>query len=152
MISAISGLLAGAGLMTSLSASRIDRIKSSSDKYWSLYLLMNQWVRIRQDGKNLKSYFQANGYQTIAIYGMNYIGETLYRELRESGIFVKYAIDKNAEAICSEVDVILPEYIPGGVDVIVVTPITYFDEIEDELASKVSCPVISMEEILDESE
>ena len=34
------------------------------------------------------------------------------------------------------------------VDAIVVTAITFFDEIEEQLQSKVSCPIISLEDIL----
>ena len=35
-----------------------------------------------------------------------------------------------------------------AVDVIVVTPITSFFEIEDELSKKVSCPIISIEDVI----
>ena len=34
------------------------------------------------------------------------------------------------------------------VDAIVVTAVTFFDEIEDELHKKVNCPILSLEDIL----
>ena len=58
----------------------------------SLFLMMNQWVKVKQDGKNLSSYFEKEGYKQIAIYGMSYAGETLMEELIDSPVTVKYGI------------------------------------------------------------
>ena len=61
---------------------------------------------------------------------------------------VKYIIDKNADCIYSDVDVITPDDDLEQVDVIVVTAIYYFDEIEEMLSQKVDYPIISLEDIL----
>lgn len=55
---------------------------------------MNQWVKIKQEGKNLSEYFEESWYKRIAIYGMNYAGETLVDELKDIGITIAYGIDK----------------------------------------------------------
>ena len=85
------------------------------------------------------------------IYGMNYVGETLLSELANTNIQVKYAIDKNADNIYADVDILSPEDDFDNVDVVIVTPITFFDEIEETLSEKLDCPIISMEDILYES-
>lgn len=119
-----------------------------SDKHLALFLMMNQWVKVKQEGKNLASYFERNGYHEIAIYGMSYAGETLIDELAGSNIKIKYGIDRNADNIYAEVDVVSVEDELEKVDAIVVTPIKFFDEIEEKLSEKINCPIISLEDIL----
>ena len=122
--------------------------KQMSDKHLTLFLLMNQWVKVKQEGKNLSSYFMANGYKKIAVYGMSYMGETLVEELKESGVEVAYGIDKNADGIYADIDVVSMDDELKEVDAVVVTAVTFFDEIEKRLSEKVSCPIISLEDIL----
>jgi len=122
-----------------------------SNKHLSLFLMMNKWVRINQEGKKISLYFEKNGYKKIAIYGMSYAGKTLLNELKETAIQVRYAIDKNlcnsegGVTICSIEDNL------EDVDAIIVTAITYFDEIRDELEDKVQCPIISLESVIYET-
>ena len=103
---------------------------------------------MKQEGKSLVAFFEQNDYKTVAIYGMKELGERLYDELKDTGIEVKYMIDKNADTIYADVDVVEPEDTLEEVDVIVVTAIHYFDEIEEALAEKIDCPVISLEDIV----
>lgn len=120
----------------------------STDKNRALFLMMNQWVKMKQEGKNLSSYFKQNGYKKIAIYGMGYVGETLLEELKESGITVAYCIDKRAGFIYTDVDIVSMDDYLERVDVVVVTAITFFIEIEKELSGKMDCPIVSIEDIL----
>ena len=148
VISGIAGAAAGAGAVSKVLVEKLRKKSEMSDKHLALYLMMNQWVQVKQDGKSLVSYFEENGYKNIAIYGMNYVGQTLYRELEGSSVCVKYSIDANADNIYADCDVISMEDNFEEVDAVVVTPIYYFDSISDELESKVDCPVISLEDIL----
>ncbi len=43
---------------------------------------------------------------------------------------------------------ISPEDELPDVDAVIVTAITFFDEIEEKLTEKISCPVLSLEDIL----
>lgn len=147
-LSALAGAAVGAGSVGKIADKETNRIKSMSDKHFALFLMMNQWVKVKQEGKNLSSYFAKNGYRKIAIYGMSYAGETLLEELKNSDITVSYGIDNNSDAIYADVDIVSMEDALGDVDAIVVTAITYFDEIADELSKKVSCPIISLDTIL----
>lgn len=119
-----------------------------SDKHLSLFLMMNQWVKVKQEGKNLAEYFEQNGLKRIAVYGMSYAGETLVEELKDTGIDVAYGIDKNADRIFSTVDVISVDDSFAEVDAVIVTAITFFDDIKEMLCGKVDCPIISLEDIL----
>lgn len=110
--------------------------------------MMNQWVKVKQEGKNLVSYFEQNGYKRIAVYGMSYAGETLVNELKNTSVQVVYGIDKNAETLYADIDVVTLENPLDEVDAVVVTAITFFDEIEEKLSNKMNCPIISLEDIL----
>lgn len=69
-------------------------------------------------------------------------------ELKDSDIEVAYGIDRNAYRIYADVDIISVDDNLEDVDAIVVTAITFFDEIEDNLSQKISCPIISLDDIL----
>lgn len=118
------------------------------DRVHVLYCAFDRWLKIRQAGRTLAEYFNSNNYKTVAVYGMKELGERLVDELKDSDIKVCYAIDKNADQIYSDIDVITPDDDLKPVDVIVVTAIYYFEEIEDLLSEKVDYPVVSLEDIL----
>lgn len=131
--------------------------KSISDKYFSLFRMMNHWVNIKQEGKNLADWLEENGYKKIAIYGMSDVGLTLYDELLGTKVRVAYGIDQNAGKIYSGLDVdvvgmniVSMESSLEKVDAIIVTAVTFFDEIEEKLSKKISCPVVSLVKILNE--
>lgn len=119
-----------------------------SEKHLALFLMMNQWVAVKQEGKNLADYFEKQGYKSIAVYGMSYAGERLLEELKGSDIQVQYGIDKNADNIYMDVNIVTMEDELKPVDAIVVTPIFFFDDIEEELSQKIDCPIISLEDVL----
>lgn len=148
VLSLLAGAAAGAAGTGKVIGKQINVNKQMSDKHLALFLMMNQWVKVKQEGKNLASYFEEEGYKEIAIYGMSYAGETLVEELKGSNIKIKYGIDQKADSIYEEFDVVSPDDVLEKVDAIVVTSITFFDEIEEKLSEKVDCPIISLEDIL----
>ncbi len=148
LFSAAVGATAGVVGMSKVLGDKVNQKQKLSDKHLALFLMMNQWVKIKQEGKNLSSYFEEAGYHEIAIYGMSYAGETLIEELKNSDVKIKYGIDKNADKIYAEFDVVSPDDALIEVDAIVVTSITFFDEIEEHLREKIDCPIISLEDIL----
>ena len=93
-------------------------------------------------------YFKAKGYKKIAVYGMSYAGETLVGELKGSGVEAAYGIDQNADSVYADIDVFSTEDNLPTTDAVVVTAVTFFDEIEEKLSRKLDCPIISLEDIL----
>ena len=145
---AVIGAAAGVVGITKVMGKGAEGKQATADKFQALFLLMNQWIRAKQEGKSLVSYFEKNGYKRIAIYGMSYVGENLLTELKDTGIEVVYGIDRNAGRLYADVDIFTLDDTLEEVDAIVVTAITFFDEIEEQLSDKVSCPIISLEDIL----
>lgn len=124
------------------------KIWEVSDKHLALFLMMNQWVKNKQENKSMAEYLVKKGYRRVAIYGMNYVGETLLDELTGSEVVVEYGIDKNADNIYTNVDIVSPEDDLDDVDAIIVTAITYFNEIGEQLNKKTKGAILSLEDIL----
>lgn len=148
ILSALFGAAAGAKTVEMRMKQKIAEKKSMSDKHFQLFIMMNQWVRVKQKGKNLSDYLERKGIHRIAIYGMHYAGETLVEELRHSNIEIAYGIDRRTNALFADFPIISVEDPLDDVDAIIVTPITFFDEIEQELSQKIDCRIISLEDIL----
>jgi len=148
IVGCVIGGTAVAGVMSQTETKQKEYYKKLSDKHLKLYLLMNEWVKVKQNNKLVEQYLEKEGYKKIAIYGMNFVGETLLRELEGTNITVVYGIDKNAANLFADIDLITPEEEFEPVDAIIVTPITFFNEIERELSTKVDCPIISIEDII----
>lgn len=148
VLSGLLGMSVGTFTTEKKLRKKINEEQKISNKHLSLFLMMNQWVKIKQRGKSLVYYFEENEYYNIAIYGMSYAGETLIDELMGSDIKIKYGIDRNKDNIDVSINVVFPEDELENVDAIVVTAIKFFDEIEEELSKKVNCPILSLEDIL----
>lgn len=148
VLSALAGAGFGAGIVKKMEDDKLEKAYDKSKKHFELYRMMNQWVRVHQEGKKLSSYFERNGYKRIAVYGMSYAGETLINELKDTKTEVAYGIDKNADAIFTDIKIVSADDLPEQVDAIVVTAITFFAEIEEKLREKTDCPIISLEDVL----
>ena len=56
--------------------------------------MMNQWLKIKQEGKCLDKFFEENGYYKIVAYGISYVGETFITEIEASNVNILYGMDK----------------------------------------------------------
>lgn len=148
VISVLVGGAAGAVAGGAVMGKKVKEKEDFSQKILSYYFIYNQWLGLHQQGKSLAEYFEKNGYKTVAIYGMKELGERLYDELKDSSITVKYIIDKKADAIYADVDVVAPDDDLEPVDVIVVTACYFFDAIDRDLSARVDYPVVSLEDIV----
>lgn len=154
-ISSIIGIMAGVVIggigIGYLKQQKINSKDEKIDKFKGYYNLLNQWLMIKQNGKSLESYFIDKGFKSVAIYGMGEMGVRLYDELKGTNVSVKYAIDKNASEIYTEIEALgmdgdLDEI--NDVDIVVISATFAFNEIEEKLKKKVNVPIISLEEVV----
>lgn len=148
ILSAMTGMVMGAGVVTKVKTDKLHVIQKISDKHFSLFLMMNQWVKVKQEGKCLSDWFERNDYKRIAIYGMSYAGKTLVDELANSKLEILYGIDRNQETNYADVSIVSVEDDLEEVDVVIVTAITFFNEIDEMLSKKLCCPIVSLEDVL----
>lgn len=113
-----------------------------------LYRCMNKWLVLKQRNVKISSFFIDRKLNTIAIYGFHHMGQRLYDELKDSPVKVAYVIDKNDSIAFSDLPVVQREAKLEVVDAIIVTPICDFLEIKEDLAKRVKCKIISMEDVL----
>lgn len=148
LLGAMMGAAAGGAAVKTSTKKSIEEKRETLNKVHVLYRAFDRWLQMRQEGKTLVEYFEKHNYKKVAIYGMKELGERLLDELKDSDITVCYAIDKNADHIYTDVDILTPDDKLEPVDAIVVTAIYYFDEISEDLSEKMDCPIVSLEDIL----
>ncbi len=146
----ISGGLVGlgCGLFVSykLIGNRLYEYQNRSDKFEQMFHLCNRWVMDKQRGRNISDYLKKHNYNTVAIYGMNYLGRTLLSELQQMQVDVRYAVDRVVNL--SEIDIYKPDDNLPDADVMIVTAVFDFAHIKEEMVQKVSCSIVSLEEII----
>lgn len=119
-----------------------------SQKHFYMFQLLSQWMGLSQRHIYIETYLQKRGYKSVAIYGMSFLGQRLYDELRETDVKVAYAIDQNAKDLYTDLPVFLPTDELLQVDLIIVTTILYFYEVREKIMEKVNSPIMSLEDII----
>ncbi len=129
---------------------KLEESKALVQKNDQIIRAFERWMKLKQSGKSIATFLQQSGYSHVAIYGFGKLGTCLYEELRDSKVKVDYIIDKNPDVISVEVD----KY-PVGVELpdtemIIVTSIAFFNQVQDEVIDYCRCPIFSLEDILQE--
>lgn len=118
----------------------------------SFYLinLLADWLKLKREGKNLGKYFEDNYIKKVAIYGLGNLGQEVYWELSNlKDIKVLYGIDKNAKTLNIDgLKIISLDETLEEVDAVIVTPLQYYNEIEESLNEKGIKNVISIGDIV----
>lgn len=113
------------------------------------FKILNNWLKLKHQSKTLQKYFDDNYIKTVAIYGMGELGKRLFEELKSLDVEVTYAIDINAENIDIDgLEIFTLDNTLPKVDVIIITPVHLFYEIEDNLLKKGIKDVISLEDLV----
>ena len=102
----VAGVISGAYIVGKNILKKLSEVRLISDKHLTLFILTVQWIKVKQQGKNVSDFLKEEGYENIAIYGMSYIGERLIDELKNTDINVVYGIDRNINFISSSIDLV----------------------------------------------
>ena len=124
------------------------RKNESKELYVSYFRLLEKWMRVREENRNLIEYFYKNDYKNIVIYGLGKMASHLFFDLKDSDVKVIGAIDKGAINKFEEYPVVtIDDDIPKA-DCIIVTTTYDYENIKEQLVSKVDCPIISLMDIV----
>ena len=105
---------------------------------------------VLKDGREVLSNIISSQIEIHKEYG-GVVPEIASRKHIESiNPIVQESLDK-AGVTFQDIDIVGVNELSDDVDAIVVTAVTYFDEIEEMLSEKVSCPIISLEDIIYEA-
>lgn len=150
-LAAAAGFLLGFRISDRKARTKEEESGKLAEKNRTQFFVVNQWLKLKQMGGNISNYLNERGYEKAAVYGMSYTGERVLFELKNAGIEVAYGIDKRAGGAASEIDILsLDDDLPV-VDVVIVSEAFCYEEVEPILSRKLSCPVISLEEVVFES-
>lgn len=143
----IFGAFGGMFLLRIWYKRKIAKIFGMMQQYIDYYHMFNQWLYLKNNDTLLEKYFTDRGFSSVAICGMNDIGCRLYEELKKSSLSIAYCIDEEDNNIFPELDSKSMSDTLPKVDVIVVTDVVEFDNIEENLASQNDYKIISLDEL-----
>lgn len=145
---ALGGIMLGVKITAAILSKPLRRVQEDAIKFQAFFQMTSEWLKLKQKGINLSDYFELNKYRKIAIYGMGITGKLLYDELKEADVQVIYGIDKNNDSVLCEMQVYSPDDLLPDVDAIVVSVVTYYEEIVNLLQKRVGCAIISLEDLI----
>lgn len=120
-----------------------------NNRYTDNYFLLNHWLEAKNNGKSTADFFLENGYRDMAIYGMGELANRLCEELQGTEVHVRYGIDREPCGTVSRMDrIYTPDEKLEDVDAVIVTPFYAMESIRSALKEKVSCPILSIEEVV----
>ena len=128
----------------------LERSKDVEEKWSEFYLVLNEWLEIKNKGYSLVEYFNRKSIRSVAVYGAKELGIHLIDELIGTEITVAYVIDKNLdrEKYIKNIMILSPEEDLPDIDAIVVTAIHYYADIEEVLSRKTNVPIINLQDLI----
>lgn len=115
------------------------------EKNQKMFSIINIWIQKKQQGKSIVNFLKKNNYCSVAVYGLGNIGKLLEEELKGE-IEIRYGVDRRK--ILAEFPVYKPEDDLPEADVMIVTTVYEFEEIEEMLKKKLTCSIYSIEDII----
>lgn len=114
--------------------------------------IYNKWLALKLAGYSIEKYLLAKSVKKIVVYGYGELGNHLLRELRGTSVEVTYVMERLDRYPYSDIPLIKPDRIEAlqKVDMLIITAIMHFEEIKKIFVGKVSCEIVSLEEILEE--
>lgn len=110
--------------------------------------MMNQWLILKQQGKSIAFFLIEQGLNTAAVYGMGIYGRHVVRELKGTDCIVKCGIDRKEMDDYMGLRIVRPKEKLPEVDVVINAVIHEHSLIVQNLQQFLSCPVISLEDVI----
>ncbi len=132
--------------MNSVSNHDFSYLQEKAEKFECYVNILNRWMELRENGIKIVDYLHENGIFNVAIYGYGIFGRHLYWELIDSGVEVKYLIDRQGQSLSEKAKVYLPDDDLPKCDAIIVSTFWIFDQITSKLGK--DNKLISLDDII----
>lgn len=142
----ISGLFLSYKFVFLVCKNKDRRITMFSEYFYTL----DKWIRLNRKQYVLDDFLIQKNYKNIAIYGLGKMGNQLVEELQGGESRIVYAIDQNYEGKSFDFPVKTVEDDLETTDIVVITPSYDFFQIKEKLENKVSCPIVSLYQLVEE--
>lgn len=127
-------------------------INVTESRYKHYLKIYDKWLSLKEQGIKIADYLLAQGYKTVALYGYGDLAKHLVEELEHSEVKINYIIDQNKDKFYLKYPVYCPKEKLPDVDIIIITATYSCGTIFAVLRDKGIYNVISLEEIIMESE
>lgn len=118
------------------------------DKERMLAEMIRRWFSIKLDEKSPGTVLPQRGIHSVAIYGMGYLGKSLYQELENSSVEIAYVMDRALPDSGGILKIVrLEEELPR-VDTVIVTVLGNTDALCDLIRERSGYQVITLEDLL----
>lgn len=120
------------------------------DFFIQLYELMEKPELFVNLKENLTRYFRMNSYRNIAVYGVGKLGKLILRNIDTEQLESICTIDANKTACFENMEAIsISELVDRqDIDMVLVTPLLDYPQIEAQICSVSDIPVISAKELM----
>lgn len=123
----------------------LNKITAKNHKIINLY---ERWMKWKNDNCGIFTFIQNNDFKKVAVYGLGSLGRSLCSELESQGIEIAYIIDQSADIKTENCKIYTMQDELPDADAIIITPIMLYEEIAEELAKKMRCPILSLDDIV----
>ncbi len=110
--------------------------------------VMHQWFILKENALPISDILEEYHISSVAIYGMGIMGRHVIRELKGTGIAVKYGIDQRKMNAYEQVPVFTPKEQFREVDAVINTVVWEHDKISHMLSEKLDCKILNLEELI----
>lgn len=117
-------------------------------KYKMFTKILSNWVAANADHSYIADALLKLNYNKIAIYGYGNLGRLLYNEIKNSKCKVEYIIDKNEKVKEYGISVYHTVENLKPVDVVIVTAVLGYEEIEQMLNEKCALKCVPLDKII----
>ena len=121
----------------------------NNEKNQMLAEMIRQWFAIKLEKKSLVTVLLKRDIGSVAIYGMGYLGRSLYQELEDSSVEITYVMDRALEDREGVLRIIRPDEAFPKVDAVIVTVLGDVRALCESIRNKCGYPVITLKNLLD---
>lgn len=125
------------------------RQEGEAVKFTNYYLLMNKWLKIKNENHSLVEFFINNNVRKIAIYGYSEFAKRLYEELKNSEVEIAYFIDRDIRITEQGEFIAKSIQKEKSIDMLVITAIFNFEEIVKTIGDNNKFKIVSFDKVLD---
>jgi len=116
----------------------------------TMVTMLDDILSLKNAGVSIGDVLFNQGYRKIAIYGWGRMGQRICDEVDGSKLKVSYIIDREASKAACKFPLYRVEDTLPDVDLLIISPIGMFDELKNNVMNKLSCKMISAENLIRE--
>ena len=129
----------------------MDEIINRLNTYYENFNATLQFLVAKQNGNMMDDYLYSLGYEKVAVYGMNDLGNCVVRELKDSKIVrLLYAVDQGSPKLFFDIDCYRLNEVPldNKPDIVIVTLPYLYDEIYKDIEKALDRPTMSITQLV----